>query len=879
MTSFDFEGRAIPFEPGDSIATALYRARVRIFSRSFKYHRPRGMYCGTGDCPNCMMTVDGEAATRTCVTPAEPGQRVRRSTGWPSADFDFLAGLWWLRALLPVGFYYKSMIKPAGFFATVEPSIRRLAGLGDVDTAAPPTDRERRYHHPDLCVIGAGVAGLGAALAAAAAGQTVVICDEGAIGEKLPSGPVRDRATSLAVSVRSAAGITVLERGTAFGVYEGPLVPVVAADALHLVMPRRVVVATGAMDVHGAFAGNDLPGVWLGRGAALMASRGLRPAEVAVVAIDREEGLEHLAMLEAAGVKIAAVAAPAALAGRIRGGARVFAGGRIAAVGGLKRVRSAVIEVGGSRHRIACDGVVVAVGLEPRSNLARQAAAASVEVAVVGDAGRPGLSLAEAEADGRAAGSGGATTTARPDLPESPAAGFVCLCEDITVPDLDLAWHEGFQSTELLKRYSTVSMGPCQGGLCHRHLQGFVRARAPEEISSGPTTARPPARPVRLEDVAAGARYPLEYRTALHDRHLAIGGTMEWAGAWKRVERYGNVPDEYRAVRERVSVMDVSTLGKYLVAGPDATAFLEGLYPCRVADLRSHRSRYTLLLNEAGYVFDDGLVGSLGDGRYYLTFTSGGADVVESWLRDWADTWGHDVYLANQTYTLGAINLCGPKAREVLSGLAGGAVDAKAIPYGGLASVSVAGIDCLVMRVGFVGELSFELHHPRSHSVALWDALLEAGRPFGIAPHGLEALRLLRLEKAHIIVGQDTDFDSTPHKLGLDWAVKMDKPHFVGRTALERMAAIRPNRMLRGLRFPEAPADGAQLVASGQRVGYLTSSRFSPSLNLGVALGWIYDDGAGIPETVEAVDGSGRVLRGTVTHGPFYDPQGARLRA
>jgi sarcosine oxidase subunit alpha len=95
------------------------------------------------------------------------------------------------------------------------------------------------------------------------------------------------------------------------------------------------------------------------------------------------------------------------------------------------------------------------------------------------------------------------------------------------------------------------------------------------------------ARPVRLEDVAAGARYPLEWHTALHDRHLEMGGIMEWAGIWKRVERYGDVLEEYRAVRERVSIMDVSTLGKYRIAGRDATAFLERLYPCHVSDLES----------------------------------------------------------------------------------------------------------------------------------------------------------------------------------------------------------------------------------------------------------------------------------------------------
>jgi sarcosine oxidase subunit alpha len=417
--------------------------------------------------------------------------------------------------------------------------------------------------------------------------------------------------------------------------------------------------------------------------------------------------------------------------------------------------------------------------------------------------------------------------------------------------------------------------------MCHAHLRAFAAERGAAPLMIAATTARPPARPVRLQDVAAGARYPLEWHTAIHDRHLAQGAIMEWAGAWKRAERYGDVLEEYRAVRERVSIMDVSTLGKYRVAGADATAFLERLYPCHVHSIPRNRSRYALVLNEAGYVFDDGLVCNLGPEDYYLTFTSGGADAVESWLRDWADTWGSRVWIANQTATLGAINVAGPRARELLTKLTDEPVHNAAIPYGGVVERTVAGVPCLVLRVGFVGELSYELHHPALESTKLWNALLDAGRELGIQPHGLEALRLLRLEKGHIIVGQDTDFDSTPAKLGLEWAAKMEKPEFVGRTALARLATVAPNRVLAAFTFPGngAPVDGAQLVVGEERVGYLTSSRFSPVLGHGVALGWLYDNGRGFAERVEAVDGSARRFAGERVKGPFYDPRGVRLRA
>ncbi len=195
---FDFEGRAIAAAPGDTVASALYRAGVRTFSRSFKYHRKRGLYCLTGDCPNCLMTVDGEPAVRTCCTPATAVRTVARGSGWPSADFDVLSILWLLRRFLPVGFYYKSMIRPRWLWPLAERVIRRVAGLGPVPRDLPVVNRERLNHHPDLLVVGGGVAGLAAALAASERGESVVLADEGAIGEALAPGPARARVDALA---------------------------------------------------------------------------------------------------------------------------------------------------------------------------------------------------------------------------------------------------------------------------------------------------------------------------------------------------------------------------------------------------------------------------------------------------------------------------------------------------------------------------------------------------------------------------------------------------------------------------------------------------------------------------------------------------------
>jgi sarcosine oxidase subunit alpha len=837
MPWLELEGRRVPIEPGDTVASAMYRAGVRVFSRSFKYHRARGLYCLTGDCPNCLLTVDGEPCVRACVTPAADGQSVRRENGWPSADRDALALLWRLRRLLPVGFYYKALLRPGFAWRLAEPPIRRLAGIGRASLAAAPAHRELRHHHADVLLAGGGPAGVAAALEAAYAGERVVLADE---GELEPAGAAELR----------AAGVAVLERAPVVGIYEGPLVPVDGEDRLHLVHPGRVVVATGAVERHSVFPGNDLPGVWLGRGAArLVEEHGLLPGRRVAFAGTTEESLEHLDRLLAAGVEVAACLVPPELATRMPAGVRVVEGAEIVGARGRKGVRAVVIAVGGRRETIRCDAVVLSFGLVPRDGLLRQASGLPVEA--VGDA-----ALA-------------------PVLPPEPRDGFVCLCEDVEAHDLEVAWEEGFRSTELLKRYTTATMGPCQGALCQGALRAFVRARADGGTVSAATTARPPARPLRLEDAAAGVHFAIEQRTGLHDRHLELGARMEWAGAWKRPESYGDPLAEYRAVRQDVSVMDVGTLGKFLVGGRDATVFLERVYPCRVADLEPGRLRYALLLNEAGYVFDDGTIAALPGGRYYLSFTSGGAEAVEAWLRDWAETWGYDVHLVNRTAAVGAINLVGPRARELLACLSTGPLGNDAFPYMHHRELDVAGVPCRTLRLGFTGELGYELHHPRSAGVRLWDALLEAGADLGIRPHGLEALRLLRLEKAHVIVGQDTDFDSTPAKLGLEFAVQMDKPEFVGRTALERIGRRPLDQRLAKLVFDgEAPPEGTPLSVEGRHAGHLTSSRFSPTLGHGVALGWVRALDGAFPETVEAAGARGRIVKR-----PFYDPEGARLRA
>jgi sarcosine oxidase subunit alpha len=874
MASLEFEGRAVPIEDGDTVGSALFRAGVRTFNRSLKYHRPRGLYCGTGDCPNCLLTVDGRPGVRACTAEATAGQTVQRETGWPSTDRDVLAIADHLHRVLPVGFYSKTFIRPRFAWPLAERVIRRATGVGHLPLRTAPVRAPFRYLSVDVLVIGGGVAGLAAAVEARKAGAAVVLCDEGPLGAKIPPGPVRARIDALAGEARDA-GVDILERTTAVGIYEGPVVPLVAAEETIEVDPERIVVATGAVESHAVFRGNDVPGVWLGRGAARLAGvHGVPPGDRAVVVAATPEAVDHVRVLREAGVAIEAVIRPpgadlgADAAVRLEGIEVVE--GRVVEALGRGRVSSVKIAAVVGDRTFACDALVVSVGLAPRDGLLRMAGEEPVVAA--GDAALPGCSLEEAEASGRAVARGeDPGSRAAVDAPLGDA-GYVCLCEDVGASELAAAWDEGWRSSEILKRYTTATMGPCQGAVCGRQLARFVADRRPGDASrSSRTTARPPARPVPLEALIGGVDEVIEKRTALHEQHLAAGGHVDRSGSWLRPYRYGDWQAGYAAVRTGVGAMDVGTLGKFLIGGPDAAALLDEVFPCRIDDLEPGRSRYVVALDEAGYVMDDGLVCAIDAGRYYVTSTSGGADRMEAWLRDWADRLSLTAHVVDRTHALGAILVAGPAARDLIGSLADGGLGA--LPHMRHADVSVAGVPCRAIRSGFVGEFGVELHHPASRSGSLWQALLAVGASAGIRPFGLDALDVLRLEKGHVYLGQDTLPDDHPDKLGLGFAVAAGKPSYVGKGALERMRERPLERKLVGLRFEGTPQRGASLEVDGRIVGRVTSCARSDALDAEIGLGWLRADDGVFAETVRC-----GATMATVVRPPFYDPSGARLR-
>ena len=848
LVTFTFDGWQVEGFEGDTIASAAFAAGKRVFSRSFKYHRPRGLLCCSGHCPNCMMTVDGVPNVRTCVEPVREGVVAKAQNVVGGLDFDLMSVTDKIGGpFTPVGFYYRTFIRPRKLWPLYEKFLRTAAGLGKLDEHAGHSRRyDTEHRKARVLVVGGGQAGRASALAAATTGPGVVLVDEDA----------RRRDLEL-------EGVEVIAPARALGIWEGGLVPVDAGDVLYRFRVERIVIAAGALEQPLVFPGNDLVGVMLPDAARrLVRDFAIRPGERAVVLGADNECLEVAEDLREAGVVVSRVL-----------DLRESSPGALVAEGRKGRIRR--LRVDG--ERIDCDLLVASGGRQPSYSLLAQAGA-RIEFDSALGVFVPTDLPAGVEAVGSVTGEGLAR------IAPEPAYGgdgkcFVCICEDVTTKDVKRAIGEGFDSIELSKRYTTTTMGPCQGKLCHlASIRLYARENGTSESEIGTTTARPPWAPVEL-GLLAGRELTPARRTSMHWRHAEAGATILWAGPWKRPYAYGDKPeDEVRAVHESLGVIDVSTLGKLLVEGPEAVELLERLYPNRFGDMKPGRIRYGVLTSDGGRIMDDGTIARLAEDLFYVTTTSTGADAVTAWFEWWNAVWGYEAEIVNVTGAIAAVNLAGPRAREALGRLVEDAddVSADAFRYLDAKEIVVAGVPTLALRIGFVGELGYELHFPSPAGEHLWDALVAQGaRPFGLEPQ-----RVLRLEKAHVIVGQDTDSESNLDSSGMSWLPKLDKEDFVGKFALEHFAQRDEKERLVSFTMEEdvLPLEGAQVVVEGYPAGRVTSARRSEQVGKVIGLAWVQADRTEPGTRFEIrID---RLLRGArVTTGAFFDPAGERMRS
>lgn len=969
--SFVFDGVAYEGYAGDTLASALLANGVRIVGRSFKLHRPRGLFGSWCEEPNAIVQVGkgADCVPNLKATQIElfDGLSARSVNCWPSARCDVFAPLQLLARFMPAGFYYKTFMWPNWHW--FEPMIRRASGLGTAPTLPDPDRYEERHAHCDVLVIGGGPAGLSAALAATRAGAHVVLADDrpvlgGALqGEEhiVDGEPAADWVKVVENEMRAAMRTRVLKRTVAFGYYDHNLVALcertepsgqtAVRERLWHVRATQVVLATGAIERPIVFPNNDKPGVMLTSAAMNYAVQyAVRPGQRAVFITSCDSSYEAAQALRARGGIVVAIVDTRRESGEgalraQRAGIPVLTGYGPACVFGTRRVRA--IEVrplaqGSSRwrsgraQRFECDLVCVSGGWTPNVQLFSQAGGrlryaperaalvpAEVPSAVCcAGAASGSFAVQECLSEGFEAGRQAAKLSgaigecgAKPTTMASHAGvspfwasprnrhrmAWVDLQNDVTRNDLELSVRENLHSVEHVKRYTTAGMAVDQGKTSNMNVLGLLAELTDRNIPDiGITTFRPPYDPVTLGALAGrrvGAFYHPLRRTPIDRWHSEHGGVLEDIGGWLRPSWYArlersreeSVRHEKRTARTAVSLFDGSPLGKLEVRGPDAGTFLNRMYYNNMRTLAVGQVRYGIMLNEHGIVIDDGVCMRLAHDHFLVSTTSGAAGrifaVFEEWLQcEWPNL---RVWVANVTSSWGNVAVAGPRARELVQRL-GIDIDVtrEAFPHLAVRCGTLAGVPVRIARVGFTGELSFEINVPAGYTAALWEVLLAQGTDLHAAPIGIDALQELRTEKGFLHVGTDTDGRTIPADIGMGGVLAKKTEDFVGRRSLERSDAKRSDR----LQFVGIAAEDPNLVLPiGAHVitdprtcsgsdGYVTSSCASEVLGRSVALGLVRAGLARLGESIH-VYSCDHVWPARVVSPNWYDPKGDRLHA
>jgi sarcosine oxidase subunit alpha len=930
--AFTFDGKPYVGFAGDSLASALLANGVSIVGRSFKYHRPRGVWGAWTEEPNAIVDVTRNGATtpnlRATTEPLENDIAVRSVNAAPTAAADRAALIDRLAPLLPAGFYYKTFLWPR--WETFEGSIRAIAGLGRVDPdTRPPADNPQINARCDLLVVGAGPAGLAAAKAAARAGRTVFVLDDHAeIGGQLVhrGGAIegsdwRDWAQGVVRAVKAAGG-RVITRTTAYGVYDSNLVCAwerrsPAPDALWRIRPQRIVIAAGAIERPLIVADNDRPGVMSADSALVYLERfGVLVGKHVVVATNNDSAYVVAEALAEAGAEVEIVDTRASgLASTLR----VTHGAAIEGVVGTRSVEA--VRFGGQTRE--CDALLLSGGWSPTVHLYAQARGrlrydetrvalvpmGEVENLAVAGAANGAFTLAEALREGHASGGGEGPAPNAPaghyaiqaSWPKADDEGrrWIDFQNDVTLKDVALAAREGYVSVEHLKRYTTLGMATDQGKTANVNAIAAMATLTGRSIDeTGTTTYRPPFVAVPMGVIAGRRRgallNPLR-RLPLELEHRADGAQMREYGGWLRPAWYGTdeperaIQREAARARDAVALFDGSSLGKIEIIGPDAAALADFHSYNRLSTLKVGRIRYGFVLQESGVVLDDGVTLRLAEDRFLVSCSSGHTDAVRTrlklWRQDRFDT--RRVVVHDTTAQWATLTVTGPRSRDLIE--AAGleiALDDQSLPHMAFAAGAFEGTPLRVARVSFTGDRSYELSVPAGRAPSLRARLSEMLPAFNGGLIGLEALMILRAEKGFIVVGKDTDGTTMPHDLGVTGPRDTRPDEYIGKRSLFMPIAKEPRRkQLVGLSVPP----GATPLPTGAHVthgagsarrsqGYVTSSYFSPSLDRPIALGLVEAGLSRMGETVNVYH-LGAERRATITALVALDPKGQRLHA
>ena len=480
---------------------------------------------------------------------------------------------------------------------------------------------------------------------------------------------------------------------------------------------------------------------------------------------------------------------------------------------------------------------------------------------------------------------------------------FIDLQNDVTLADVELAAREGYQSVEHLKRYTTLGMGTDQGKTANLNgIAALGRALDKPMADVGVTTYRPPYTPVTIGAFAGrdvGGFLAPTRRTPMQEWHEDNGAVFVPVGMWRRPHYYprpGESPTETisreaRMVRQGVGIVDVSTLGRIDLHGPDTAEFLNRVYINGFKTLATGMCRYGVMLRDDGMIFDDGTVARMDEEHYIMTTTTANAGPVMAHLEHYLQlVWPElDVHLTSITDQWAVAAVAGPRARRLLENLDSDIeFTNQALPFMGWRTGQIGGIPAQVYRISFSGELAYEIAVPADHGQACWEMLLAAGEDLDVIPYGTEALTTLRVEKGHFVMGPEADGRASADDIGLGGMLSKRKD-FIGKRSL-RLPALAPEGRLNLVGL--LPVDGKTAIPPGalildrataapeaEKAGHVATAVFSPNLDKPIA-------------TAMVINGRERLGAQLWVHSPldnrivpvelvdpiFIDPKGERLR-
>lgn len=834
--SFTWNGQKMTGHPGDTLASAMLANGIRLVGRSFKYHRPRGIFTAGSEEPNALVQLHNGAAqdpnTRATTVELRDGLCATSQNHRGPLNWDVMAATDFLAPFLSAGFYYKTFMWPKSFWEKVyEPTIRASAGLGRLSGQPDPDCYDHGYLHCDILIIGAGPAGLAAALAAGRAGARVILADEDFLmGGRLNAEtcdvdgqPGSAWAAAAVAELASLDNVRLMPRTTVqsandHGVFGALEIRTDAApdtarprQVFWHIHTRRSLLAAGATERSIAFGNNDRPGIMLAGAVRTYANRfGVATGQRVAIWSNNDDGLRTAEDLRARGVEIAAVL-------------DTRAGDRIVGTSGRKGLRRLHLADG---RRIEADCLAVSGGWSPNVQLTchhrgrpmwREDLAAFVPggdlppgMRVAG-AANGAMTLAAALHQGHMtatdlAGQLGATRSPghQPDARDEPcsitpfwhvgdgkARAWVDLQNDVTAKDIKQSRQEGFRSVEHLKRYTTLGMATDQGKTANVLGLAILAELSGKTIpETGTTIFRPPYTPVAIGAFAGRARGKnfRPYRlTPSHEWARENGADFVETGMWLRAQWFkrpgesgwrDSVDREVRMTRQSVGICDVTTLGKIDIQGRDAAQLLNRVYANAFLKLPVGKVRYGLMLREDGIACDDGTTARLSENHFVMTTTTAKAAEVFRNLEFarqclWPDL---DVHLISTTDAWAQFAVAGPNSRALLSKVVDDLdLSNDAFPFMACAECSVfGGTPARLFRISFSGEMAYEIAVPARYGDSMIRALMQVGREFDVVPYGTEALSVMRIEKGHA-AGSELNGQTTARMLGLGGMVSGKK--------------------------------------------------------------------------------------------------------